>query len=118
MDQVRWRNCQQQHETYKKTQDEAADLAGQTDPLEDLLHNIKASAQQRVDFCSLIVERIKVVQRLYMERSKYIELDCDRFDRFDKGTTAAQRLAKHQGQLNNVDEQLKNLYTSKKRFCP
>jgi hypothetical protein len=117
VDQDLWRKCQQQHETYKKTDTEAADLARRTDPLEDLLHNNKASAQQHTDFCSQLAERTKVVQRLYKERSKYIELDCDKFDWFNTGTTAAERLASHQWELNKVDVYLKNLYALNKRFC-
>jgi hypothetical protein len=112
-----WRKCTQQHDTYKATEKEDAGYARRTDPLENLLHNSKASAQQRVDFCSLLDERTKVVQRVYKERLKYIELDCDKFDWFNKGTTKAQRLADHQRALNKVDAELKNIYDLNKRFC-
>jgi hypothetical protein len=116
-DQERWRKCQQQHDTYKATQDERSDYAKRMDPLENLLQNNKASVQQRVEYCSLLDKRIKLVQRLHKERSKYIEFDCDNFDWFNTGTTAALRLARHKLELNNVDAELKNLYDLKKRFC-
>jgi hypothetical protein len=112
-----WRKCQQQHETYKKTEDEAADVAKRTRPLENLLQNNKWSAQERVEFCSLLAQKTKLVQRVYKERSKYIELDCDKFDWFNTGRTAAGRLASHELELNKVDARLKNLYDLKKRFC-
>lgn len=117
-DQELWRKCQQQHETYKKTDKEAGSYAKRMDPLENLLQNNQASAQQRVEYCSLLDERIKLVKRLYKERLRYIELDCDKFDWFNTGTTAAERLASHQRELNKVDVHLKNLYNLNKRFCP
>ena len=116
-DQERWRTCNQLHNTYKATQREVSDYARPMDPLEALLQNNKASAQQRREYCSLLDKRIKLVQRLHKERSKYIELDCDRFDWLNKGTTAAARLARHQAELNKVDAELKNLYDLNKRFC-
>jgi chromosome segregation ATPase len=116
-DQNLWRKCQQQHDTYKATQRERSDYATRTAPLADRLHNNKASAQERTEFCSLLEERIKLAKRLYKERSDYIKLDCDKFDWFNKGTKKADRLADHQDALDDVDAELKNLYDSKKRFC-
>jgi hypothetical protein len=116
-DQELWRKCNQQHDTYKATQDEAADYAKRMAPIEHLLHNNKASAAQRAELCSMLEKRVKLKQREYKERSRYVELDCDKFDWFDKGTTKAQRLARHQLELNNVDADLKNLYGLKNRFC-
>ena len=117
VDEDLWRKCKEQHDTYKKTEDEDTDFAKQMRPLENLLQNKKASAQRHTDFCSLLAERIKLVQRLHKERLRYIELDCDKFDWFNRGTTKAQRLADHQDTLNNVDDRLKNLYALNKRFC-
>jgi hypothetical protein len=116
-DQELWRKCNQQHDTYKATQDEAADYARRMASIANLLQNNKASPQERVDLCSLLDKRIKVKQREHKERSKYIELDCDKFDWFNRGTTKAQRLGEHQNELNKVATELKNLYDLKTRFC-
>jgi hypothetical protein len=116
-DQERWRTCNQLHDIYKATQDEVADYAKRMAPLATLLQNNKASTQQRVELCSLVDKRLKLKQREHKERSKYIELDCDRFDWFGKGTTKAQRLADHQRVLTQIDAELKNLYDLKQRFC-
>ena len=70
-----------------------------------------------MEFCSLLDKRINLTQREHKERSKYIELDCDKFDWFNRGTTKAQRLADHQRELKNIDAQLRNFYDLKKRFC-
>jgi hypothetical protein len=36
---------------------------------------------------------------------------------FNRGTTKAQRLARHVDELKNVDDELKNLHDVNKRFC-
>ncbi len=46
-----------------------------------------------------------------------MDLDCDKFDWFNKGTTAAERLASHNEEAKRVDAHLKNLYDSRDRFC-
>ncbi len=112
-----WRRCQQQHETYKKTDYEAANVAKRTSLLENLLNNKKASAQERVEFCSRVDDLINLKKQEHEERKTYMDLDCDKFDWFNKGTTKAQRLADHEDALKNVNAQLKNLYNSRKRFC-
>jgi hypothetical protein len=116
-DQDLWRRCNQQHETYKKTGDEDFPYAKRMGPLENLLQNNKAPAPERMEFCSLLDKRINLTQREHKERSKYIELDCDKFDWLNKGSTAAQRLTRHKLELDNVGAQLKNFYALKKRFC-
>lgn len=117
-DQELWRTCNQQHNTYKASQEEASAYAARMDPIAVRLHSNRASAQDRLDFCSMLDERIRLVQRLHRERLRYITLDCDRFDWFSAGTTAAERLAQHQIELNNVDAQLHNFYELRTRFCP
>ncbi len=70
-----------------------------------------------MDYCSLLEDRITVVKRLHKERKTYMDLDCDKFDWFNKGKTADKRLERHQDALDNVDAQLKGLYNSRDRFC-
>ena len=116
-DQELWRKCWQQHDDYKQTQDDASDLANQMNPIANLLNNNKASAQQRADYCSLLDKRIMVKQREHKERSRYMELKCDKFDWFNAGLTEALRLARHKEALSNVNTELQNLYDMDKRFC-
>jgi hypothetical protein len=113
-----WRTCNQQHNTYKATQDEASAYAARMDPIRQRLMQSQASPQDRIDFCSLLDERIRLVQRLHSERLRYMQLNCDQFDWFRTGTTAAQRLAQHQIELENVSAQLRNFYELRKRLCP
>jgi hypothetical protein len=113
-----WRTCNQQHNTYKATQAEASAYAPRMDPLEQRLMNNRATPQERIDFCALLDERIRLVQRLHRERLQYMRLNCDRFDWFTTGTTPAARLAQHQIELDNVSAQLRNLYESRTRLCP
>ncbi len=117
-DQDLWRRCNQQHNTYKATQDEAAAYAATMDPIRNRIMQNQATAQDRLDFCRLLDERIRLVQRLHSERSRYIRMDCDRFDWFNTGTTAAERLTQHQIELDNVAAQLRNFYDLRNRFCP
>lgn len=117
-DQELWRTCNQQHNKYKATQTEAANYSGSMEPIRIKLMQNQASLQERIDFCALLDERIKIVQRLHSERLKYIKLDCDRFDWFNTGTTKADRLKSHQDELENVSSQLTNFYELRKRLCP
>ena len=92
-----WRTCNQQHNTYKATQDEAAAYAARTDPLRQRLMQNQASLQDRIDFCALLDERIRLVQRLHSERLRYMRLNCDQFDWFSTGTTQVERIAGTRG---------------------
>jgi hypothetical protein len=117
-DQELWRTCNQQHNAYKAIQDNASSYALRMDTIEDNLHNSRATPQERVDFCSLIDERIRLAQRLHQGRLRYIRLDCDRFDWYpEERRTAAQRHARHQEELGHVSEQIRNLLASRNRFC-
>jgi hypothetical protein len=117
-DQELWRTCSQPHDTYKATQEEAADYAALMDPIEDRLQNNRATPQDRRDFCWMLDERIRIVQRLHAERTRYMANDCDRFDWFNQGTTAAERRQAHQNELDAVSRQLQNFYALRNRFCP
>src|SRR5262249_49482251 len=94
-DQALWRRCNQLHESYKAVQKTGATYAPRMKPLLNAIMNNRASSQDRATYCSLLSELINVVQREKDERSQYINDDCDRFDWFDEGTTAAERLASH-----------------------
>jgi hypothetical protein len=79
-DQDLWRRCNQLHISYKATQKTGATYAPRMNPLYNAIMNNRATAQDRATFCSLLDERIKLVQHEKDERSKYIKDDCDRFD--------------------------------------
>jgi Domain of unknown function (DUF4157) len=113
-----WRTCNQQHNTYKATQEEAAAYAARMDPIRQRLMQNQATQQDRIDFCTLLDERIRLVQRLHSERLRYTRLNCDQFDWFNTGTTAAERLAQHEIELDNVSAQLRNFYELRNRLCP
>jgi hypothetical protein len=117
-DQELWRTCNQQHNAYTATKDQASAYAARMDPIRLRLSNNQASAQDRLAFCTLLDERIRLVQRLHQERARYMALGCDRFDWFNSGTSAADRLAQHQIELNNVAAQLRNYFDWRSRFCP
>ena len=117
-DQELWRTCNQQHNTYKATQNEAAGYAARMDPIRQRIMQNQATAQDRIDFCTLLDERIALVQRLHRERLRYMRLDCDRFDWFETGTTAAERLQQHRIENDNVAAQLRNFYDLRTRYCP
>ncbi|HYO69706.1 MAG TPA: DUF4157 domain-containing protein [Archangium sp.] len=117
-DQELWRTCNRLHDTYKATQREAAAYSARMDPIEERLQNNRASAQDRVDYCLALDEQMRLVQRLHKERSRYMALDCDRFDWFNEGRTAAERLADHERELRNVTRNLNNLYKLRKDLCP
>ena len=113
-----WRECQQLHEQYKRTQEQAGSYASRMDELEQRLQNNRATAQDRIDFCHLLEERIRLVQQLHSERLRYINRGCDQFDWFNQGRTEAERREAHERELDHVDNQLENLYRLKHRFCP
>lgn len=113
-----WRTCNQQHNTYKATQNEAAAYATRMDPLRQRLMQNQASPQDRIDFCALLDERVRLLQRLHSERLRYMRLNCDQFDWFSTGTTQAKRIADHQRELGNLSAQLRNFYELRNRLCP
>ena len=113
-----WIECNEQYNTYKDTQNEAAAYATKMDPIRQRIMQNQATLQDRIDLCTLLDELIALVQRLHSERLRYIQLNCDQFDWYNLGTTEAERIAAHQAELDNVDAQLRNLYNLRNRFCP
>jgi len=87
-------------------------------PLVRALSEGRASPQQRLDFCNMVDERIALTQSEHQERLKYIKADCDRFDWFNSGTTEAKRLADHQDAMDQLSDQISNLFDLRRRFCP
>ncbi len=117
-DQELWHRCKGLHDQYKSTQSEAGDFAARLDRIAIKLHNNTATLQERIDFCLMLDQRIEIVKRLHRERKRYIDLDCDKFDWFNSGTSQQERLDRHQRELDNVNRQIKNFYQLRKRFCP
>jgi len=115
--QALWRTCNQLHNTYKTIQEDAAAYAPRMDAIRKRIMEKTATAQDRIDFCGLLDERIRIVQRLHAQRLRYLQLGCDQFDWFNTGTTQAQREAAHRAELDNVDAQLGNLYELKTQLC-
>ncbi len=116
-DQQLWSTCNQQHNTYKATQEAAAAIAARMAPIADDLQNNRGSPQDRITLCSLLDELIQRTQRERVERLRYIAWDCDRFDWYNEGRTAAERLADHQGHLILVGKNLGNLYSLRGKLC-
>jgi hypothetical protein len=115
-DQERWKECNELHDTYKATQIYSS--INRLDLLEDAVTHNRATPKQFFEFCSLVSELIEMVERLHTERLQYIRNNCDQFDWFNRGRTAAERLASHQEELDNVSARLRNLRDLYKRFCP
>ena len=111
-----WDDCVEQHDTYKDTQQEAADLGGADfNEARNRINNNTASLQERIDFLDVLDQRIEIVQRLHRERKKYIDMGCDKFDWTGNGSTQAEREAAHRGELDNVDRQISNFYELRNR---
>ncbi len=117
-EQALWQQCADLHDTYKNTQDEAAAISMQMDPLRLKLMNNSATAQERLDFCHLLDQLLRVLERLDRERREYVTDGCDQFDWFNQGATRADREAAHMGELANLQRQIRNLYELKRRLCP
>jgi hypothetical protein len=118
-DQELWKGCKDLHDVYKTvTQASAAALSTQLQPLALALHGNRATPQQRIDFCRLLDERIELSKQLHRERNTYIKMDCDRFDWFNQGRTAAERRADHIAERDHVSREITNLYELRTRFCP
>jgi hypothetical protein len=117
-DQELWQKCSQLHDTYKNTQSSVANRASRIKELADRLSQNKGSPQDKVDLCLLLDEQIEEAQRLHRQRKEFTDNGCDKFDWFNQGTTEAERRAAHEGEMANVDKQIKNLFALKNRFCP
>jgi hypothetical protein len=114
----KWKKCQQLHDDYKQTQEKAGSYAKQMDELEKKLQDNKASDQDRIDFCRLLEERLKLVQDLHKQRLEYITSGCDEFPWFEGTTTTeAERREAHQKELDHVDKQIDNLFKLLDKFC-
>jgi hypothetical protein len=48
---------------------------------------------------------------------EYIKLDCDRFDWFNTGSSAGERVKVHQGENGFVLAQIRNLLALQKKLC-
>lgn len=121
-DHALWRRCMEQHETYHATQAEAAAYADRMDPIEDDLHNRRGTEEQlrqrALEFCMMLDQRMRIVERLHRERRRYVLDGCDRFDWYNTGNTEAERRAAHVAELDAVARQLDNLRARRRRFCP
>jgi hypothetical protein len=116
-DQELWKECNQQHNTYKNTQDQVASHATTWDPIEQRLQNNSATPQERFDYCFALDERITLAERLHRERMRYINRGCDKFDWFSQGKTQAEREQQHRMEAQNVSNQIRNLRGRKQRLC-
>jgi hypothetical protein len=117
-EQALWKKCTQLHDTYKDTQRAVADNASKIKELADRLSNNKGSAQDKLDLCLLLDRQIDEAQQLHQQRTTYVENGCDKFDYYNEGTTEQERRTAHEGEMANVDRQIKNLFELKRRFCP
>ena len=58
-----------------------------------------------------------MLQRLHQQRKRYIDSDCDKFDWYNEGRTAAERKQDHEKELDAVDKQIKNARASQQKYC-
>lgn len=116
-DQQLWKKCSQLYDTYKDTQRSVADRASRMNELADRLNQNKGSSQDKLDLCLLLDEQIEETQRLHRQRKEYVDNGCDKFDWFNDGRTEQARRAAHEGEMENVDKQIKNLFALKEKFC-
>lgn len=106
-----WDDCVDQHDTYKATQAESAAVGGSSyRQLRGKVLQGSATGTERVQFETMLDERIALSKRLHKERKAYIDMGCDKFDWTNNGTTEAERRAAHEGELANVDKSIKNMY--------
>ena len=106
-DQELWKKCSQLHDTYKATQGSVADRASRIKELAERLSQNKGSPQDKLDLCLLLDEQIEEAQLLHKQRKEYTDNDCDKFDWFGEGRTEQERRAAHEGEMANVDKQIK-----------
>jgi hypothetical protein len=114
-DQELWDECIALHDDYKQTQ---KSMASRSAEMKFLAAKQPASLQDKIDFCNLLAEQIKEAEKYHQQRQRYIDNGCDKFDYFKQGTTEAQRRASHEGELYNVDRQIKNMRELERQFCP
>ena len=109
--------CMAQHDKYKKTGEEQAKM-GSDPTYQDLKNKVTrnpptATASEGVAFAELAMKRNEVIGREAKERQEYIDMGCDKFKWVKDGTpsseTWGQRKARHQGMVDQLKSQLKNL---------
>lgn len=110
-DQALWEKCSALHDTYKDTQEQLGSSVDNDviNRLREKFYNNRATPQEIIDLCALIDKQIPIVERFHRERSDYVKAGCDKFDWFNAGTTEADRLKRHKGELEHVSSQLRNL---------
>jgi hypothetical protein len=113
-----WKACNELYKKYKATQDDFAEVADRMDPLKNALNQNRATPQDRLTFCALLNERIEIGERLKQRRRDYMNMDCDKFDWFNRGTTPEERFRKHEDEWGNVKASLANLRELLHKFCP
>ena len=112
-----WRTCKDLHDKYKSTQREAAADAPKFKILKQRLITKTASEQDRLDFCWLLGQRLRLLERLYKQRQEYIGRGCDQFDWLLDGSSMAERLESHTDALNQLENQLNNVRKLREEFC-
>jgi len=103
-------DCVKQHDKYKATEKKFADTKTQTfKDLKDKLYNNRYTQQNVDDYCGILKERIKIADQVYDERKEYVDMDCDKFDYYNKGTTPSERKAAHSGALEQLKKNIENM---------
>jgi len=105
-----WDECKELHDQYKATEDkEANHRKSDYESLSARVSGRTASPGAIGELRKICNEKAQLVQQALDERIKYVRMGCDKFDWFNQGTTQAQRRKAHDGEISNVQRQLKNL---------
>jgi hypothetical protein len=113
-----WRACAERYKAYDATKADVAEAVANRRDLHMKVHAKKATPEEKIAYCALLQQQLEVVERLEAQRKAYMDMDCDQFDWFNRGTTPAQRLAAHRGEKNNVSASRGNLMALIHEFCP
>lgn len=117
--QTLWKECKAMHDTYKVFQENAGSLSPTIARILDSLENSRpVTDQEKIDLCNLLDEQIRENERQHQGRKKYIEAGCDQFDWFNEGATEAERVRRHESELESLDNQLKSLREALTKWCP
>ncbi|MFC7737915.1 DUF4157 domain-containing protein [Roseomonas sp. GCM10028921] len=118
-EQAEWRECSALHDEYKQTQIDMGVRNADIDRiLDNLRNNRPVSDQERVDLCNWLEEQLRLAERLHSQRQRYVDNDCDKFDWFNEGRTAADRRRDHETEIANLGRMIRRRRLDQDDFCP
>lgn len=105
-----WEKCREERKKYKKLQsEESKHKRAEFDALSIKVNDKIATAAEVTSLFKICFEKALLAEDVIEGRIKYVRMECDKFDWFNKGTTASARRAGHETEIKSAQRHLAKL---------